>query len=360
MTQRAIPCLYMRGGTSRGPYFLSDELPDDIATRDRVLLAAMGSPDARQIDGIGGAVTLTSKVAIVSKSSQTDADVDYLFAQVSIDKAFVDTGPSCGNMLSGVGPFAIERGLIEPSAGETRVRIYNVNTQSRIEAIVQTPDGRVEYEGAQTIDGVPGSAAPILLSFSDIVGSKTGALFPTGASREDIDGLSVTCIDVAMPMVLFSATELGLTGYETNEIMSDQALLTRIEGARQEAGRRMGLGDVAELVVPKVGLLAPPRSGGVISSRYLTPLRLHAAHAVTGGICVATAAMLDGTIAAPLADRDAATDGVVGVEHPSGSLDVTLEIAGTPEQPTVESAGIVRTARKILDGSVFVPGRIWP
>ena len=360
MTQRAIPCLYMRGGTSRGPYFLSDDLPDDIATRDRVLLAAMGSPDARQIDGIGGAATLTSKVAIVNKSSQTDADVDYLFAQVSIDKAFVDTAPSCGNMLSGVGPFAIERGLIEPSPGETRVRIYNVNTQSRIEAIVQTPDGRVEYEGAQTIDGVPGSAAPILLSFSDIVGSKTGTLFPTGASREDIDGLSVTCIDVAMPMILFSATELGLTGYETNEIMSDQALLTRIESARREAGRRMGLGDVAELVVPKVGLLAPPRSGGVISSRYLTPLRLHAAHAVTGGICVATSAMLDGTIAAPLADRDAVTDGVVGIEHPSGSLDVTLEIAGTPEQPTVESAGIVRTARKILDGSVFVPGRIWP
>ena len=359
MTQRAIPCLYMRGGTSRGPYFLSEDLPADVATRDRVLLAAMGSPDARQIDGIGGAATLTSKVAIVSKSSQTDADVDYLFAQVSIDKAFVDTAPSCGNMLSGVGPFAIERGLVEPSDGETCVRIYNINTQSRIEAIVQTPEGRVEYEGAQAIDGVPGSAAPIFLNFSDIVGSKTGALFPTGATREDIDGLGVTCIDVAMPMILFSATELGLTGYETNEIMDDQALLARIENARCEAGKRMGLGDVADLVVPKVGLLSPPRSGGAVSSRYLTPHRLHAAHAVTGGICVGTAAMLDGTIAAPLADRNAARDGIVCIEHPSGSLEVTLAIAGTPDHPTVESAGIVRTARKILDGNVFVPASVW-
>ena len=359
MTQRAIPCLYMRGGTSRGPYFLAEDLPSDVESRDRVLLAAMGSPDVRQIDGIGGAATLTSKVAIVSKSAQDDADVDYLFAQVSIDRAFVDTAPSCGNMLSGVGPFAIERGLVRASSGETCVRIYNVNTQSRIEAIIQTPDGRVEYEGSQTIDGVPGSAAPILLKFSDIVGSKTGALFPTGSTREDIDGLNVTCIDVAMPMVLFSAAELGLTGYETSEIMEDEALLTRIEAARREAGRRMGLGDVSELVIPKVGLIAPPRSGGVISSRYLTPLRLHAAHAVTGAICVGTAAMLEPTIAASLADHAAADDGVVRIEHPSGSLDVTLAIAGTPEQPTVESAGIVRTARKILDGSVFVPASVW-
>jgi 2-methylaconitate cis-trans-isomerase PrpF len=350
----------MRGGTSRGPYFLAGDLPGDIETRDRVLLAAMGSPDTRQIDGIGGAATLTSKVAIVSRSLQPDADVDYLFAQVSIDKAFVDTAPSCGNMLSGVGPFAIERGLVDASDDETRVRIYNVNTQSRIEAIVQTPDGRVEYDGEQIIDGVPGSAAPIFLNFSDIVGAKTGALFPTGAAREDIDGLSVTCIDVAMPMILFSAAELGLTGYETNEIMDDQALLARIESARREAGRRMGLGDVSELVIPKVGLIAAPRAGGVVSSRYLTPHRLHAAHAVTGGICVGTAAMLDGTIAAPLSDRDAVNDGVVGIEHPSGSLDVTLVVAGTREQPTVESAGIVRTARKILDGSVFVPGSVWP
>lgn len=359
MTQRAIPCLYMRGGTSRGPYFLSEDLPADVATRDSVLLAAMGSPDVRQIDGIGGAATLTSKVAIVSKSSQHDADVDYLFAQVSIDKAFVDTAPSCGNMLSGVGPFAIERGLVDAADDETRVRIYNVNTRSRIEAIVQTPGGRVEYEGTQAIDGVPGSAAPILLSFSDIVGSKTGALFPTGAAREDIDGLGVTCIDVAMPMILFAAEELGLTGYETNEIMNDQALLERIEQARREAGRRMGLGDVTELVVPKVGLLAPPRSGGAISSRYLTPHRLHAAHAVTGGICVGTAAMLEDTIAAPLADRGAVRDGIVRIEHPSGALDVTLALGGSPEQRTVESAGIVRTARKILDGNVFVPASVW-
>lgn len=350
----------MRGGTSRGPYFLAEDLPIDIATRDRVLLAAMGSPDLRQIDGLGGADTLTSKVAIVSPSTRPDIDVDYLFAQVSIETAFVDTAPSCGNMLAGVGPFAIERGLVEASPGTTRVRIFNVNTQSHIEAVVQTPGGRVEYEGDQTIDGVPGSAAPIVLNFSEIVGSKCGTMFPTGLRRESIDDVVVTCIDVAMPMVMIPARELGLSGYETTVIEADEALLERIESIRLEAGRRMGLGDVSRLVVPKVGLLAAPRAGGVISSRYLTPHRLHAAHAVTGGICVATCAMLDGTIAAPLADREAAHGSTVELEHPTGKLDIELTLGGTAQDPDVESAGIVRTARKILDGSVFVPRSVWP
>lgn len=359
MTQRAIPCLYMRGGTSRGPYFLGADLPADTATRDRVLLAAMGSPDLRQIDGLGGADTLTSKVAIVSPSARPNVDVDYLFAQVSIDTAFVDTAPSCGNMLAGVGPLAIERGLIVPSSGETRVRIYNVNTQSRIEAIVQTPNGAVEYEGSQPIDGVPGSAAPIFLNFSEIAGSKCGALFPTGRAREQIDSVDVTCIDVAMPMVMLAAKDVGLAGYETTEIVSNTALLARLEAIRLEAGRRMGLGDVSKLVVPKLALLASPRAGGTLSSRYLTPHHLHAAHAVTGGICVGACALLAGTVARPLADVDAMRDGIVRLEHPSGSLDIRLEILGTADSPDIASAGVVRTARKIMDGNVFVPARTW-
>jgi 4-oxalomesaconate tautomerase len=350
----------MRGGTSRGPYFLASDLPSDTATRDRVLLAVMGSPDVRQIDGIGGADTLTSKVAIVNPSTRPEIDVDYLFAQVSIDAAYVDTAPSCGNMLAGVGPFAIERGLIAAADGETRVRIFNVNTQSRIEAVVQTPDATVEYEGAQAIDGVPGTAAPILLNFSEIVGSKCGALFPTGSPCDEIDELRVSCVDVAMPMILIAATDLGLSGYETAELDARQALLERIEGIRQEAARRMGLGDVSELVVPKVGLLAKPRAGGTISSRYLTPHRLHAAHAVTGGICVSSAALIDGTTAHALADRSTVRNGVVTIEHPSGRLEINVERGGSDAAPTIVSAGTVRTARKLLDGSVFVPRDVWP
>ena len=257
MTQRAIPCMFMRGGTSRGPFFLLADLPADSEVRDRVLLAAMGSPDPRQIDGLGGATTVTSKVAMVSPSQRPGIDVDYRFAQVWLDKAIVDTAPSCGNMLAGVGPFAIERGLVTPDADETWVRIFDVNTGSRIEAIVQTPGGTVTYAGDQRMGGVPGTGAPVVLSFSDVVGSKCGALFPTGAVQEEIDGVPVSCIDVAMPMVIMRAGDLGLSGYDPDEITGNAVLMERIEKTRLEAGRRMGLGDVAESVVPKVGILAP-------------------------------------------------------------------------------------------------------
>jgi 2-methylaconitate cis-trans-isomerase PrpF len=349
----------MRGGTSHGPYFLARDLPADVETRDRVLLAVMGSPDVRQIDGLGGADTLTSKVAIVSPSTQADADVDYLFAQVSIDKARVDTAPSCGNMLAGVGPFAIERGLVAATPGATRVRIFNVNTRSKIEAVVNTPTGSVEYEGAHAIDGVPGTAAPIALNFSDVVGSKCAGLFPTGATCEQIDGITVTCIDVAMPMVLIAAADVGVSGYETDELIADRPLCARLEQIRLEAGRRMGLGDVSTLVIPKLALLARPQSGGTLSSRYFTPHHLHAAHAVTGGICVGAGALLDGTVAAALADRGAAHNGIVTIEHPSGTLEVALVLSSGATRG-IQSAGVIRTARKLMDGEVFVPADLWP
>ena len=270
MTQRAIPCMFMRGGTSRGPFFLLEDLPAEPEVRDRVLLAAMGSPDPRQIDGLGGATTMTSKVAMVSPSQRAEIDVDYRFAQVWLDKAIVDTAPSCGNTLAGVGPFAIERRLVIPDADETRVRIFDVNTGSRIEALVQTPGGTVTYAGDQRMDGVPGTGAPVVLSFSDVVGSKCGALFPTGAVQEEIDGVPVSCIDVAMPMVIMRAGDLGLSGYDPDEITGNAVLMERIEKTRLEAGRRMGLGDVAESVVPKVGILAPARRGGVAWSIRVT------------------------------------------------------------------------------------------
>lgn len=350
----------MRGGTSRGPYFLPEDLPQDVELRDRVLLAVMGSPDRRQIDGLGGATTPTSKVAIVGPSDRPGCDVDYLFAQVSVEKGIVDTAPSCGNILAGVGPFALERGLVEPRDKETRVAIYNVNTQSRIEAVVQTPNGQVTYEGNQHIDGVSGTAAPIVLSFADVVGSKCGCLFPTGSAKEEIDGIEVTCCDVAMPMLLIRAGDLGLSGYERDEITADPDLMLRIETIRREAGKRMGLGDVTDSVIPKVGLLAPARAGGTISSRYLTPHAVHAAHAVTGAICISSCLSIEGTIANALAASSAGSDKRVRIEHPSGSIEIRLQTSGNGAALDVTSAGVVRTARKIMAGSVFVPDSVWP
>lgn len=353
----AIPCLFMRGGTSRGPYFLASDLPQDTATRDRALLAIMGSPDARQIDGLGGATTLTSKVAIVSLSTRPDCDVDYLFAQVDIGKALVDTSPSCGNMLAGVGPCAIERGLVKATPGKTRVMIYNVNTQSRIEAIVETPDGVVSYDGDARIDGVPGTAAPVILNFMDVVGSLTGKLLPTGKVVDTIGGLDVTCIDVAMPMILLRARDLGLDGTEGKEAFDgDKARMSRIEAIRLEAGRMMGLGDVSDKVVPKVGVLSPARQGGTLTSRYLTPHALHAAHAVTGAVCVSSACALPGSIAHEVATADTANPRAVLIEHPSGSIDVLLTTSGEGAGLDVV-AGTLRTARLIMRGEVLVPRR---
>jgi 2-methylaconitate cis-trans-isomerase PrpF len=351
----AIPCLFMRGGTSRGPYFLRSDLPAETEARDRVLLAAMGSPDARQIDGLGGADTLTSKVAIVSKSTRPGCDVDYLFAQVSVDKPIVDTSPSCGNMLAGVGPFAIERGLVPAEDGVTRVVIYNVNTDSRIEALVQTPGRKVRYTGSTAIDGVPGTAAAIRLNFLDIVGSKTGALLPTGKAREDLGGIEATLIDVAMPMVIFRAADFGKTGYETPaELDADRDVFARMEPLRREAGRRMGLGDVADKVIPKVALLAAPRNGGSVTSRYFVPHRTHAAHAVTGALCVATCCALAGSVADGIAVLAPGDDRDLIIEHPSGILSVALKTMGEGAAMEV-SGGVIRTARKIMDGHVFVP-----
>ena len=368
MTQRAIPCMFMRGGTSRGPFFLLEDLPANPEVRDRVLLAAMSSPDPRQIDGLGGATTVTSKVAMVSPSQRPGIDVDYRFAQVWLDKAIVDTAPSCGNMLAGVGPFAIERGLVTAEADETRVRIFDVNTGSRIEAIVQTPGGAVTYAGDQPIDGVPGTGAPVVLSFSDVVGSKCGAMFPTGAVQEKIDGVAVSCVDVAMPMVMMRAGDLGISGYDPGEITGNAGLMGRIEKIRLEAGRRMGLGDVVESVVPKVGILAPPRRGGVVYSCYLTPHHVHAAHAVTGAICVACSVSVRATIASAVSSLSAeqvtqpttVVVTTVRIEHPSGTTDVCLETEGSGTKLEERHAGVVITARKIMDGVIFVPNSLSP
>jgi 4-oxalomesaconate tautomerase len=351
--QTAIPCTMMRGGTSKGAYFLADDLPADRAERDRILLAVMGSPDARQIDGIGGATSLTSKVAVISPSADPEIDVDYLFLQVVVDEARVDDGQNCGNILVGVGPFAIEHGLVEAQDGATTVRIRMVNTDARVEAVVQTPGGIVEYEGDAVIDGVPGSAAPVLLDFLDTAGSSCGSLLPTGNARDTVEGVAVTMIDNGMPCVIMRAADLGRTGYESKaELDKDTELKARIETIRLACGPRMNLGDVKERTFPKMFLVAPPREGGLISTRSFIPHDCHAAVGVFAAVSVATACFTPGAVTDGLAVIPEGERKTCGIEHPSGVFVTTVKLGA---DGTVERAGIVRTTRKLFDGKVFVP-----
>ena len=358
--QTKIPCVMMRGGTSRGPFFLASDLPGDPQLRDEVLLAVMGSPHDYQVDGIGGANPLTSKVAIISKSRHAGVDVDYLFAQVLINEKLVDTKPNCGNMLVAVGPFAIESGLVPAGHPETTVRIFNVNTQARVDSIVQTPNGKVTYAGDAAIDGVPGTAAPIKLNFKSAVGAVTGKLLPTGRPLDVIDGVDVSCVDMAMPMVLIPAEQLGKTGHESaDELDADKTLFTRMEAIRRKAGEMMGMGDVSRMVVPKVGLLAAPRQGGTITSRYFVPYSCHRAHAVTGTVCVASACAIPGTVAARLTALPPAPQGVIRIEHPSGMIAIDLDVELDQQPPVIRRAALIRTARRIFDGHVHVPEQVW-
>ncbi|HTH97260.1 MAG TPA: 4-oxalomesaconate tautomerase, partial [Stellaceae bacterium] len=348
----------MRGGTSKAVFLAQQDVPTDAMERERFLLALFGSPDVRQIDGLGGADTLTSKVAIVAKSKRPGVDVDYHFCQVDITKPIVDTSPPCGNMLSGVAPFAIETGMVAAQDGTTSVVIYDVNIKSKIEAVVQTPGGQVNYLGDAAIDGVPGTAAPVLLNFMEIVGAKTGKMLPTGNVIDIIDGVEVTCIDVAMPMIHMKAEAFGLTGYEGREIDGMTEVLARIERIRLEAGRRMGFGDVTDMVIPKVGLLSKPRHGGTITSRYLTPHKLHQAHAVTGAISVSTGCLLAGSVAHRLATPPEGNPCQVTIEHPSGEVTLRMETTGSGPDLQVIRAGTMRTTRPIMQGTVFVPEHV--
>jgi len=358
--QRAIPCTLMRGGTSKGPYFVASDLPGDARARDRVLLAVMGSPDPRQIDGLGGADPLTSKVAIVSRSERPGIDVDYLFAQVVLDEPLVDVSPNCGNMLAGVAPFAIERGLVSAQDPLTRVSIYMVNTGNRAVAQVETPGGIVRYDGPAAIAGVPGTAAPIHIEFLDTAGSVCKALLPTRAARNTVEGIEVTCIDNGMPVVVIPAAALGKTGYETPAALDvDAAFKARLERIRLAAGALMGLGDVTRKVVPKMTLIAPPRDGGHVCTRTFIPHRCHAAIGVLGAVSVATACALPGSVAQGIALPAQGSPLVMSVEHPSGEFTVTLETAGSGPDFSVRRSGLMRTARALMRGEVLIPAAAW-
>ena len=353
-----IRCMMMRGGTSKGLYFLASDLPADSAERDALLLAIMGSGNPLQIDGLGGAHPLLSKVAVVSRSEHEDADVDYLFLQLGVEQATITDKQNCGNILAGIGPFAVERGLIDAGPQTTTTRIRMVNSDSVVTATFATPGGVPRYAGSTAIAGVPGTAAAITLRFADTAGSTTGSLLPTGSVTDVIDGVEVTCVDNGMPVVVARAADLGITGYEpVEELGADAALTERIHSLRLAAGKLMGLGDVAALSVPKTTLVSAPRDGGTICTRTFIPERLHTSIGVLGAVTVATALRLPGGIGAELATFPSEGH-VVDVEHPTGHLEVEVELDTSADPPRVLSAGVIRTARKLFDGTVFPTGAL--
>jgi len=346
-----VCCMWMRGGTSKGAFFRASDLPRDNAERDAFLLRVMGSPDPRQIDGMGGADPLTSKVAVVSTSEREGVDVDYLFLQVFVDQPIVTDSQNCGNMLAGVGPFAIERGLVAATGDQTRVAIFMENTQQVAVATVETPGGQPSYVGDASISGVPGTSAPIPLVFRDTAGSSCGALLPTGNGVDEIDGIRVTMIDNGMPCVVFLASDVGVTGYEDRDTLdADTSMKAKIEAIRLKAGPLMNLGDVKEKSVPKMMLVAPPREGGAVAVRSLIPHRVHASIGVLGAVSVATACLIPGSPAAAVAQVPEGRTKTLGVEHPTGVTEcvVTVDENGQPVE-----AGMLRTARKLMDGVVF-------
>lgn len=357
---KPIPCTVMRGGTSKGLYFQAHDLPADRAARDAVLLAAMGSPDARQIDGMGGAHPLTSKVAVIGPSSRDDADVDYLFLQVVVDKAEVSDSQNCGNILAGIGPFAIENGLVPVTGPVTSVRIHMVNTGALAVAHVPTPGGLVEYEGDARIDGVPGTAAAIPIDFLDVAGSSCGALLPTGNVVDEVAGVRVTCIDNGMPVVILNAADFGVKGDEAPEALeADATLKARVEAIRLELGPRMNLGDVTKKTVPKMTLVSPPAYGGAVGTRSFIPHRVHEAIGVLGAVSVATACVLPGSVAAQVAGLDGATGPQrLEVEHPTGFFTVDMDVAADGAGIKVNRSALLRTARKLMRGEVYVPGHL--
>jgi len=351
-----VRCMILRGGSSKGAYFLREDLPADPEVRDDLLLRVMGSPDQRQIDGIGGAHPLTSKVAVVAPTADgdDDADLEYLFLQVSVDEPLVSDRQNCGNLLAGVAPFAIERGLVTPdrSATEVTVRIRMLNTDSIATATLPLADGAPVYAGDRAISGVPGTAAPIRLDFADIAGGSTGALLPTGAIRDTIAGVDCTLVDNGMPVVVFRADAVGITGYEScADLEADAALRSTLEAIRLQAGHRMNLGDVTDTTVPKLTMVAPPVAGGHLSTRTFIPHRCHDAIGVLGAVSVATAAVLPGSPAHEVLAGQAAEH--VVLEHPTGDFEAAVAVSFDGDQPTVGRAGIIRTARKLMDGTVF-------
>ena len=357
--QHAIPYMQLRGGSSKGLYFCASDLPTDPVLRDKVLIAAMGA-DKSQIDGLGGADPLTSKVAIVGLSDAPDADIDYLFAQVVVGGDRVDTTPNCGNILAGVAPFAIEAGLMEPTGDSTTVRINMLNSGSQCELVVRTPNGKVEYQGDACIDGVPGSAAPIACNYLNIAGSACGSLLPTGSRIDIVDGIEISCIDNGMPVVVLRAEDMGISGYESPaELNANEALKSKLQSIRLQIGPKMNLGDVEGAAVPKMCMISPPLSDGICHTRTFIPYKCHSAIGVLGAVSAATAAIIPGTVAEGIATVPAGASKTLSVEHPSGEFSINLHVDEQADPPQVLKAGLLRTARLLSRGELYVPEHIF-
>lgn len=347
----SAPCLWMRGGTSKGGYFLASDLPETTEARDAFLLSIMGSPDLRQIDGMGGADPLTSKVAVISPSKHKNIDVDYLFLQIMVDRAIVSDAQNCGNILAGVGPFAIERGLIAAQDGQTTVSVFMQNTGQVATQIIQTPEGQVSYQGDARIDGVPGSSSPVEISFKDTAGSSCGALLPTGNAVDIIDGINITCIDNGMPCIVLRAVDVGISGEETrDQLEANEDLSKKLESIRLKAGPMMNLGDVTDKTIPKMSMVSPPTQGGNISTRTFIPHRCHASIGVLGAVSVATACMLPESPAYEMARIPDGSKKEMKIEHPIGETTVVLSV---DQSSQVTDAAILRTARKLFDGIIY-------
>ncbi|MNK19979.1 4-oxalomesaconate tautomerase [compost metagenome] len=352
--QLGLRCVLMRGGTSKGPFFVAEDLPAPGPRRDAALLRLMGAVEPRRIDGIGGIDSLTNKVAIIARSSMPDVDVDYLFAQICVHKNTVDYSVNCGNMLAAVGPFAIDEGLVPATGESTEVAIFNVNTRKRIVATVRTRGGLTVYDGQAAIDGVAGSAAPVWLKFHEVAGAKTGKLLPTGRAVDMIEGVPVSCVDAAVPMAIVEASAFGITGHETaEEINARPELLAHVERVRCAAGLAMGLGDVSRLEMPKLVTVAPPLRGGTLSARYFMPYTCHTSFAVTGAVCLAAAARIPGSVAARAGGQEGS--GNVDIEHPAGTLQVGIEAVDGAAGIEIRSASLLRTARRLFAGTVYLP-----
>ena len=371
-SQTAIPCLLMRGGTSKGPFFNEADLPSDIAIRDRVLLAAMGSPDKRQIDGLGGAHPLTSKVGIVRQSKEPGVDLDFLFAQLQPDKDTVDTTPNCGNMLAAVVPFALETGMVKAKGEQSTFRVLTLNTDMQCDITVDTKGGVVQYEGTARIDGAPGTSAPVVINFLDTAGSVCEGLLPTGRVKDTLTvtgagfesfTLDVTCIDNGMPLVMFKATDLGRTGYESvADMNADTELKTKIEALRLQVSLLMGLGDVSQKNYPKMTLIAAPQNGGAIATRSFIPHVCHDAIGVLAAVTVGTACVLEGSVCEGVAVMPSGLTKNVSVEHPTGEFSVALQTEPASDLPggqLVKQAALLRTARLLMRGETMVPSSIW-
>ncbi len=358
--QKEVNYMHIRGGSSKGLYFNSSDLPSDQEEKDRILIAAMcgrGPEDVRQIDGLGGADPLTSKVGIVSLSQRSDADLDYEFVQVVLGGGKTDRTQNCGNILAGVVPFALETGMLPVQDPVTEYRVFMVNSDSLCTVRIATPKGKISYRGSASIDGVPGTSAPISCLYEGISGATCGALLPTGNSVDIVEGVPITCIDNGMPVVLVRAEDLGRSGYESpNQLSEDTELKEKLEKIRLKAGHLMNLGDVKEKVVPKMTLIAPPREGGIVSTRSFIPHKVHAAIGVLASVTVATGCLIPGSVCDGIAVAEVG-DGEMSylVEHPSGVISVTLDLEKGTDGPVVTRAGLIRTARALSRGEILLP-----